>query len=78
MCMCLRMSFLHVITVAAVLTDESIPLFHYPYRLFSLGSRGADIGRRRVHPGRVASPSQGSYREPFTLTFTPTGHLEVN
>jgi len=38
------------------------------------------LGKGRVHPGQAASPSQGSHRDrqPFTLTFTPTGNLEIN
>jgi len=55
----------------------SIPL------ILLLGPRGRfklTLGEGRVHPGPAASPSQGTYRDrqPFMLTFTPTGNLEFN
>jgi len=38
------------------------------------------LGEGRVHPGEVASPSQGTHRDrqAFMLTFTPIGNLEIN
>jgi len=59
--------------------DPSIPLI-----LIGVTGRWSrsqlTLGEGRLHPGEVASPSQGTYRDtqPFTLTFTLMGNLELH
>jgi len=61
--------------------ELSIPP-NYPNCLFYLGLRShwsrckPTFGEGRVHPGQVASLSQGTYRNIPPFTYTPTGNLK--